>query len=179
MKRKFIDIDRAVAHEEGCAINQIIEKSGVEAFRNLESKKLREVCARNHQVIATGGGSILKETNREIIRENSLVIYIDRPTKLLATKNRPLSQGKGVYNLYRERANLYHGIADIKVNNKYRFGREKRMADEHVAFNKKREVDSKQSQYMRDIRRLARSVAKRYKLHIRHIVERDIYGIGR
>lgn len=179
MKRKFIDIDRAVAHEEGCAINQIIEKSGVEAFRNLESKKLREVCARNHQVIATGGGSILKETNREIIRENSLVIYIDRPTKLLATKSRPLSQGKGVYNLYRERANLYHGIADIKVNNKYRFGREKRMADEHVAFNKKREVDSKQSQYMRDIRRFARSVAKRYKLHIRHIVERDIYGIGR
>ena len=82
----------------------------------------------------------MKETNREIIRENSLVIYIDRPTKFLATKNRPLSQRKGVYNLYRERANLYHGIADIKVNNKYRFGREKRMADEHVTFKDRKSV---------------------------------------
>ncbi len=29
MKRKFIDIDRAIAHEEGVLINQTFEKSGI------------------------------------------------------------------------------------------------------------------------------------------------------
>lgn len=179
MKRKFVDIDREVSHDEECHITEIIERVGIDAFRDLESNKLREVCARNYQVIATGGGSILREENREIIRENSVVIYIDRPTNLLATKNRPLSQSKGVYNLYKERAKLYQDIADININNRFKFGRKKQIADKNKTFNKKKSSNPKQSQYIRDIRRFARSVAKRYKLHIHDIVERDIYGVGR
>ena len=179
MKRNFVDIDRAIARDEDCPITQIIDRLGLEAFRELESKKIKEVCSKNYQVIATGGGSILNEANRELIRENSIVIYIDRPTKDLATKNRPLSQSIGVHNLYRERAQLYHGVADVKIRNKFKFGGEKQIADTGKKFSKKQETSPKQSQYMRDIRRFARSVAKRYKMHIREIVDRDIYGIGR
>ena len=179
MKRNFIDIDRAIARDEDCPITQIIDRLGLEAFRELESKKIKEVCSQNYQVIATGGGSILNEANRELIRENSIVIYIDRPTKDLATKNRPLSQSIGVHNLYRERAQLYHGVADVKIRNKFKFGGEKQIVDTGKKFSKKQETSPKQSQYMRDIRRFARSVAKRYKMHIREIVDRDIYGIGR
>ena len=130
-------------------------------------------------MIATGGGSILREENREIIRENSVVIYIDRPTNLLATNNRPLSQSKGVHNLYKERAKIYQDIADVKINNRFKFGREKQIVDKSKTFSKKQNSNPKQSQYMRDIRRFAKSVAKRYKLHIREIVERDVYGVGR
>lgn len=130
-------------------------------------------------MIATGGGSILREENREIIRENSVVIYIDRPTNLLATNNRPLSQSKGVHNLYKERAKIYKDIADVKINNRFKFGREKQIVDKSKTFSKKQNSNPKQSQYMRDIRRFAKSVAKRYKLHIRDIVERDVYGVGR
>ena len=179
MKRNFIDIDRSIARDEDCPITQIIDRLGLEAFRELESKKIKEVCSQNYQVIATGGGSVLSEANRELIRENSIVIYIDRPTKDLATKNRPLSQSRGVHNLYRERAQLYHGVADVKIRNKFKFGGEKQIVDTGKKFSKKQETSPKQSQYMRDIRRFARSVAKRYKIHIRKIVDRDIYGIGR
>ncbi len=179
MKRNFIDIDRAVAHDEKCHITELVKRVGIDAFRDLESVKLRDVCAKNYQVIATGGGSILREENREIIRENSVVIYIDRPTNLLATNNRPISQSKGVHNLYKERAKIYQDIADVKINNRFKFGREKQIVDKSKTFSKKQNSNPKQSQYMRDIRRFAKSVAKRYKLHIRDIVERDVYGVGR
>ena len=84
-----------------------------------------------------------------------------------------------MHNLYKERAKLYRDIADIKINNRFKFGRKKHIADKSKTFNKKRSSNPKQSQYIRDIRRFARSVAKRYKLHIRDIVERDIYCVGR
>ena len=84
-----------------------------------------------------------------------------------------------MHTLYRERARLYHEVADVKIRNKFKFGGEKQIADNGKKFSKKQETSPKQSQYMRDIRRFARSVAKRYKMHIREIVDRDIYGIGR
>ena len=178
LKRKFIDIDKAIAKDVGRPINSIINRDGIEAFRGLEYDKIREICSGNYLAVATGGGAILNEANRELIRENSVVIYIDRPAKFLATKNRPVSQKRGVHVLYKERGQIYRDVADVRVRNRYKFGAAKQPDGKSRQTMDKQRMQPEQSQYMRDIKRFARSIAKKYKQHIHEIVERDMRGIS-
>lgn len=178
LKRKFIDIDRAIAKDVGRPINSIINRDGIESFRGLEYDKIREICSGNYLAVATGGGAILNEANRELIRENSVVIYIDRPAKFLATKNRPVSQKRGVHVLYKERGQIYRDVADVRVRNRYKFGAAKQPDGKSRQTMDKQRMKPEQSQYMRDIKRFARSIAKKYKQHIHEIVERDMRGIS-
>ncbi|MFC4617978.1 shikimate kinase [Camelliibacillus cellulosilyticus] len=53
----------------------IFEDDGEAAFREYEEKVLRSV-AGHGAVVTTGGGIILKETNRRIMRQNGIVIYL-------------------------------------------------------------------------------------------------------
>lgn len=124
MGRDFIDIDRAAEAEMGSKICDVIidEKLGEEYFRNVETAVLTRECKEEGRVIATGGGSILRKINRNCIRENSVVIYMKRPLRLITTKNRPISIREGVQNIYNSRAKLYQGTADIILFNDKRFG---------------------------------------------------------
>ncbi len=65
---------------KGKVINQIIEKSGVEAFRNLESKKLGSVRQKITRVIGDWRRTILKETTEKYLRNSPLYTLIGRQT---------------------------------------------------------------------------------------------------
>ena len=49
---------------------------GEEGFRRRESGVLQELCARDRCVIATGGGVVLSETNRDLMRTSGTVVYL-------------------------------------------------------------------------------------------------------
>ncbi|NLV82101.1 MAG: shikimate kinase, partial [Synergistaceae bacterium] len=90
---------------------------GEDFFRKIESSILSEVCKESGLIVTTGGGVVTRAENKDIIRQNSTVIFIKRELNQLASEGRPLTQAKGVGQIYRERADLYSSWSDISVEN--------------------------------------------------------------
>lgn len=73
---RFVDTDALVVDKAGQSIADIVAADGWDAFRGLESEVLREVCARQGQVVATGGGIILATENQELIRQSGTTFFL-------------------------------------------------------------------------------------------------------
>ncbi|MBQ7833075.1 MAG: AAA family ATPase [Lachnospiraceae bacterium] len=116
--RTFVDTDEEFAKAEGMLAGEYIEKYGEVAFRDAESRVVKEFAKEKSLVIATGGGSILREENRDAMMQNGLIIYLDRELCKLATDGRPLSGNmERMQKLYEMRHPIYVNLADkvIKV----------------------------------------------------------------
>ncbi len=119
MRRPFIDCDQQIAQSQGCAIADIFSRQGEAAFRRLETAALAEVAKEGGQVIATGGGVVTQPNNLRLLRQNSLLIWLDRPlARLQIGKGRPLSPNtQANARLYQQRAPLYQAWADWRQPN--------------------------------------------------------------
>lgn len=118
--RAFVSTDEEIIKRAGKSIPEIFSQEGEEAFRSLEQEVLADVCKESGLVIATGGGSVLREENKDIIRCNSTVVEILRDYSLLSTEGRPLSEGKSAKDLeamYAQRKCHYDAVKDISVEN--------------------------------------------------------------
>lgn len=116
LNRKFLDTDQLIEEYENKKIPEIFEKNDEKYFRDLESKILSKISKETGLVIATGGGTVLRKENRDLILQNSLVVYLDRDLKNLETEGRPLS--KNIYNLkklYCERHKIYEDLSNIRI----------------------------------------------------------------
>lgn len=114
--RTFIDTDEEFAKQEGMLAGEYIEKYGEVAFRDAESRVVKEFCKEKSLVIATGGGSILREENRDAMMQNSLIVYMDRELCKLATDGRPLSKDMDrLQKLYETRQPIYVNLADVHL----------------------------------------------------------------
>lgn len=118
LQKEFIDTDVEIVKKAGITIPEIFEKYGEAHFREIESEVIKELSRNQNYVIATGGGAILKPENTELLKQNGLVVFIDRPLeKLITTDDRPLSSDREMLEKrYNERYALYCSSADITVN---------------------------------------------------------------
>ncbi len=73
---QFIDVDQYIEQRTGVEINYIFEKEGEPGFRERERQAIAELTKQDGVVLATGGGAVMDETNRELLSENGLVIYL-------------------------------------------------------------------------------------------------------
>jgi len=76
LQREFVDTDRVLVERTGVSVSTIFEIEGEDGFRRRESAVIAELAARGGCVVATGGGAILSEENRRVMRENGTVIYL-------------------------------------------------------------------------------------------------------
>ena len=74
--REFADTDKVLVERTGVPVTTIFEIEGEDGFRRRESTVLAELAAQDGLVIATGGGAILSEANRELMRSHGTVIYL-------------------------------------------------------------------------------------------------------
>lgn len=116
--KEFIDSDDEIVKKQGMSIPEIFEKFGEKHFRNIESEVIAELSLKQSSVIATGGGAVLNRRNVDLLKENGLVVFIDRPLeKLITTDDRPLSSNRELLTKrYNERYDIYCTSADIIVN---------------------------------------------------------------
>ncbi|MDR0883118.1 MAG: AAA family ATPase [Oscillospiraceae bacterium] len=116
----FVDTDAVIAARAGKEIPCIFAEDGQEAFRDLEEAVLADLAAQGGQVIACGGGAVLRETNRRALRWNSRVVWLERDLSALEIAGRPLSAGGdgALAQLWAQREPLYRALADVRVVNK-------------------------------------------------------------
>lgn len=117
--KNFTDTDTLAEQRIGMTIADYFRTSGEEAFRAREQETVAEVSAVGGQIIATGGGAILRRENLTALRRNGLLVFLDRPIEqLTATADRPLaSDREALRRRYEERYALYRAAADVYIKN--------------------------------------------------------------
>jgi shikimate kinase len=114
---EFVDTDEEIERRCGCSIKQLIAEKGEQYFRDLESQVIQDVSAKASQIIATGGGAVLREENVRALKRNGKLFFIDAPlSRLLVTDDRPLSNTRDkLEQLYHQRIGIYKATADVIV----------------------------------------------------------------
>lgn len=115
--KPFVDLDEEIVRRADKPIPEIFRTEGEEAFRALEAQALAEICAQSGQVIATGGGAVLRTENRAAMRRTGWVYFLRRALEELPTDGRPLSQKGSLEEMYRVRKPLYSAAADVVIDN--------------------------------------------------------------
>ena len=117
----FVDADQYLEQQEGKKISEIFAEFGEAYFRDLETKYVRELCSNSGQVIALGGGAVLRPENVAAIKESGLLILLDTPfgrivKNLSYSTNRPLLENGDkmaeTRRLYQQRKEIYQKVAD-------------------------------------------------------------------
>ena len=114
---KFCDTDEEIEKIAGESPEKIIEKYGEERFREIETEVAESLSSLRGVVIATGGGTILREKNVEKLRSCGVVIWLGRDLNLLAQNNRPLSKNMPISRLFKQREEYYVAASDKKIEN--------------------------------------------------------------
>jgi shikimate kinase len=128
----FADADREVEALDGRPIRDIFAEDGEPAFREVEARVLADLAARLLEeggVLATGGGAILLEGNRRLLREFGFVAWLtaDADTladRLLASRrgvdDRPALTAAGtlaeIAGVLEARTPFYREVADAEVS---------------------------------------------------------------
>ena len=123
----LIDTDELIVKQAGKAISQIFAEDGEVVFRQLESDVLADLQNISNQVISTGGGIILKEENRQLLKKLGRVILLEaNPQTIIARlsddTSRPLLQGspseklERIEKLLETRKPFYTKCADLVID---------------------------------------------------------------
>ncbi len=116
--RRFIDIDDEIETLIGMKISEFFDTHTEAEFRSIEADVVRKVSLECGAVIATGGGTVLREDNVRVLRSCGRIFFIDRsPSRLIPTESRPLARTRiDIERLYKSRYQLYTNTADVRIN---------------------------------------------------------------
>lgn len=125
LHRDFFDSDHEIENKTGANIPLIFELEGEEGFRKRETAMLDCLTLKNNIVLATGGGAILADQNREMLSQRGKIIYLSATLDQLwertrLDKNRPLLQTDNprerIASLLEQRDPLYRELADFIID---------------------------------------------------------------
>ncbi len=123
--KRLLDTDLVIEEESGMTTQEIIEKFGIDKLRELESIAVLMCAAESGVIISTGGGAVIKDENREVLKKTGVVFNLVMDEELIkerlpeAKKTRPLMQDseENIIKLFREREKFY-ADCDFKVYTK-------------------------------------------------------------
>ncbi len=119
------DLDAMIEAEEGSSVAELFERSGEALFRRRESELLSQALAAGARVVACGGGVVLDPARRALLRERTLVVWLEVSPAEAARRvgrdgaSRPLLRGSDpaseLASLLAKRAPLYAEVAAARV----------------------------------------------------------------
>jgi shikimate kinase len=121
----YADCDREIERRAGCSIAVLFERNGEQAFRDVEQEVLGILVGAPAAVIATGGGVVLRDANRELLRTRTRCVYLRASHDLLwrrlrRDRRRPLLQvadpEQRLRQMSAERGPLYEQTAHIVID---------------------------------------------------------------
>jgi len=120
---QFYDTDHIIEERAGADVAWIFDVEGERGFRERETQVLDELTRLDQVVVATGGGAVLREINRQLLASRGCVVHLDSPLDRLLErtrkdKKRPLLQANDpaetLARLQLEREPLYREVADYR-----------------------------------------------------------------
>lgn len=132
LHRDFRDSDHHIENRTGVDIARIFDVEGEQGFRDRESNALEELLSENNRVIATGGGSVLRQENQQLLKQKGYIVFLDtsinqQMQRLRRDKKRPLLQTENprarLETLFAERRPIYLDLADLAVKTDRRMAR--------------------------------------------------------
>ncbi|NDC61134.1 MAG: shikimate kinase [Betaproteobacteria bacterium] len=72
----FVDTDQVIELRMASSIREFFQREGEQAFRDIETQVIHDMTRTGCGVLATGGGAVLREVNRSVLRERTHVIYL-------------------------------------------------------------------------------------------------------
>jgi shikimate kinase len=120
----FVDSDHEIESRTGMPVRAFFERHGEEAFRDLEQEVIDTLAGLDGQVLATGGGAVLRPSNRDALHSRTHVLYLRTTAEELFRRlrhdtQRPLLQVddplKRLRELFRERDPLYRRTAHFVI----------------------------------------------------------------
>ncbi len=121
----FYDSDKAIEEQTGVDITTIFEYEGEEGFRIREQNMIQELTQIDGIVLATGGGVILKEQNRQILKKKGFVVYLECSIDKILQRTRRDNQrpllntddprGR-IETLFSQRKDFYMSTSDFSID---------------------------------------------------------------
>ena len=125
LRMPFYDSDKAIEESTGVDIPTIFEFEGEQGFRDREQRMIQQLTEIKGIVLATGGGAVLREDNRTLLKKNGFIVYLkcsidrilertrrDTQRPLLNTEN-PRAK---IETLYAQREPLYLACSDYQID---------------------------------------------------------------
>ena len=119
LDRPFVDLDEEIVKTDGRSIPDIFAAEGEDAFRARETAETRRFGMEKHQLISCGGGIVKRPENLRALRQNGVILFIDRPLDALTVGGgRPLSSSMdALRRMEAQRRPLYLAAADAVIPN--------------------------------------------------------------
>ena len=123
-RRRFYDSDHVIEERTGVTIPTIFDLEGEQSFRDREEAVIAELARLSNIVLATGGGAILRENNRQVLCSSGIIVYLrgsveDLWRRTRKDKNRPLlltdNPRQKLAEIYSVRDPIYSSVADIII----------------------------------------------------------------
>lgn len=116
--KQLADTDEYIVRKIGMPISDFFAKHGEAEFRKIEKETVAKLSATGGRIIATGGGAVLDAENVRALKQNGVLVFLDRrPENLIATDDRPLaSRRSALEKLYAERYDIYCAAAELHID---------------------------------------------------------------
>lgn len=119
---QYVDTDILIQNREGRLLQDIIDESGNDYFREIERTVLNEIKPEG-LIVSTGGSAIYYDDAMNSLRESGKVIFLDVPLDILlkrlhniTTRGITMAKGETIESLFTERVPLYNKYSDIKID---------------------------------------------------------------
>lgn len=123
--RRFADLDDLIERRADATVAEIFAREGESGFRELESEVLRSIAEEPPMVVACGGGVVISDENRVVLKRSGVVIYLkvdaaEALARISDKTTRPLLAGGGgttaATSLLAAREALYAAVSDVTVD---------------------------------------------------------------
>jgi len=119
LTKTLYDTDQEIEDILGCTIYDYFQSHSEEEFRMIETEIIKMLYKSHNSIISTGGGAIKKYINIELLKQNGIIIFLNKNPEEIAEKNiqgRPLIKNKDdVLRIAKERLPLYEKACDISI----------------------------------------------------------------
>lgn len=116
--KELADTDEYIVKKIGMPIADFFAEHGEAEFRKIENETVAGLASTGGKIIATGGGAVLDAENVRALKQNGVLVFLDRrPENLIATDDRPLaSRRSALEKLYAERYDIYCAAAEVHID---------------------------------------------------------------
>lgn len=119
----FVDTDLILQRQRKNTLQKLIDRYGLDRFRDFEDEALLAVTETEDAVVATGGSAVFCDRGMRYLKQNGICVYLELPLnelqkRLSNIKTRGIAcrRGESLSDIFAERSPFYEKYADVRID---------------------------------------------------------------